>query len=606
MKLRIDIQIMRGIAVLVVVLFHLGFSGFANGFLGVDLFFVVSGFLMAVLYKRGEAKKFYSRRAARLLPTYFVTVFLTILASSFIALPTEHFQVAEQGVFATFFFSNFGFWLQDSYFSSGFFQPLLHLWSLGVEVQFYLIVPLLFWLHWKSKYISLIILVGSLVACLVLTQFSPYTSFFLTPFRIWQFLVGGAVALYLTDKGAIKYSRPELGLLGMISLLALIAFYPVDGKALGPIYGHPGLAAVLITLSSGLILTFGLPTTILNTSIAKALKKLGDWSYSIYLAHFPVIVLYLYQPFSGTILHPDGILNTIILLTLIVIFSAFLYVCFDKRRWQAKLIWLPVFLTVSFAAIFVSNVLVKQGYSEKEMNILSYDFDRPLYRCGKVFRVLNPTADYCELTQPIQPSAKEKTTLLLIGDSHSDSIKQSFSKIAEEEGVRVFFPVYSPPVLGITKTERLLEIADEIGADAIVAHYRYTNALAILEKDFVKKAQEKGLKLYWIGATPGYDEQIPEMLWQLKRKLPDNKSPSDIGFANQVKEKLTEQNVSFFDPRLAFCTKNESAERCRVVHEDGKPYYFDKHHLTITGAQQLDPFFKKWIEKIKGDINEHR
>lgn len=600
MKLRIDIQIMRGIAVLVVVLYHLGFSGFSNGFLGVDLFFVVSGFLMAVLYKKGEAKKFYSRRVERLLPAYFVTVFLTVFISSFIALPTDHFQVVEQGVFATFFFSNFGFWLQDSYFDSGFFQPLLHLWSLGVEVQFYLIVPLLFWLHWKSKYISLMILLGSLLACLVLTQYSPYTSFFLTPFRIWQFLAGAAVALYLTNNGAVKYSRPEIGLLGMVSLLALIAFYPVDGKALGPIYGHPGLAAVLITLSSGLILCFGLPSSFLKNSIAKALKKLGDWSYSIYLAHFPVIVLYLYEPFSGTILNPDGIAETIVLLVLIAVFSAFLYIFLDKKRWESKLIWLPAFFVVSFSAIFLSSIFAKQGYSEKEINILSYDFDRPLYRCGKVFRILNPKADYCELTKPTELSEKAKMTLLLIGDSHSDSIKESFSKIAEEKGISVFFPVFSPPVLGRTKTERLLEIADEIGADAIVAHYRYTNALAILEQDFVEKTQDKGLKLYWISAIPSYGKtNIPEMLWNMKEKLPDNEEPQEVAFSNKIKKKLTDQNVIFFDPRPAFCKKTEKTERCRIVHDDGKPYYFDSHHLTITGAQQLDPFFKKWMEEIK-------
>ena len=175
MKLRTDIQIMRGIAVLVVVFFHLNIGFFANGFLGVDLFFVVSGFLMAVLYKRGKVREFYLRRASRLMPAYFATIVLTLLFSAFLTLPAEHSQVVEQGLFGTFFLSNFGFWLTDSYFSSTSFKPLLHLWSLGVEAQFYLIVPLLFWMHWRSKLISLTVLLGSLFACLVVAQISPYT-----------------------------------------------------------------------------------------------------------------------------------------------------------------------------------------------------------------------------------------------------------------------------------------------------------------------------------------------------------------------------------------------------------------------------------------------
>lgn len=607
MKLRVDIQIMRGIAVLVVVLFHLNISGFSNGFLGVDLFFVISGFLMAVLYKQGKVKQFYSRRLARLLPAYMATIILTVLASSVITLPGDNYQVVEQGVFATFFLSNFGFWLQDSYFDSGLFKPLLHLWSLGVEVQFYLLVPLLFWLHRRSKYISLAILIGSLLACLMLTKISPYTAFFLTPFRIWQFLVGAAVALYMTDKGAIKYNRPYIGLLGAVSLVILVAFYPVDGKAIGPIYGHPGIASLLTTLSSGIVLTFGLPILILNMSIAKAMKKIGDWSYSIYLAHFPVIVLFLYKPFSGTIIKPNGVAETLTIFISIAFFAAFLYVFFDKRRWQPKPSWAPIYIILTLFVVFLSDFIAKQGYSEKEMNILSYEFDRPTYRCGKVFRLLNPNGDYCETTKAMPPNIKENGRLLLIGDSHSDSIKKVFSSIAEEEGVRVFFPIHSPPVLSKTKTDRLLEIADEIDIDAIVAHYRYTNALSILEEDFISKVQEKGLRLYWIGPVPGYDGQdIPEVLWQLKESLPENKEPQNTEFAKQIKTTLLDRNVIYFDPRAAYCIEVESTERCRIVNKDGKPYYFDKHHLTETGAQQLTPYFKEWVGQIKNEVGKRR
>lgn len=601
MKLRTDIQIMRGIAVLVVVLFHLNLNFFANGFLGVDLFFVVSGFLMAVLYKRGHVLDFYLRRASRLMPAYFATIVLTLLFSALITLPAEHVQVAEQGVFGTFFLSNFGFWLTDSYFSSASFKPLLHLWSLGVEVQFYLIVPLLFWMHWRSKLISLAVLLGSLLACLVVVQISPYTAFFITPFRMWQFLAGAAVALYLTDKGTIKHNYPLLGLLGFITLLLLIIFYPVDGTARNFIYGHPSMAAILVTIASALILGFGLPQLFLASKVGLALKKIGDWSYSIYLAHFPVIVLYLYKPFSGTRLEPEGWADILILLALITVFSAIIYNFFDKKRWYVKFSWFPVFILLSLGTVFISNVVVKQGFSEKELNLLSYESDRPAYRCGKIFRLLNPTADYCELTKS---SIQDKGRILLIGDSHSDSIKESLLKEAEKQNLRVFFIVDSPPVLGKTKTERILQIADEIEADAVVAHYRYTNALSILESDFIDRVNSKKIKLYWIATTPNFEQRVPEALWQSKEILPIGIQPNDTESAKLVIEKLTSKEINIFDPRPAFCTNNNGTELCRVVSENGTPYYFDSHHLTRTGAQRLEPNFKAWLTQIKENIND--
>jgi peptidoglycan/LPS O-acetylase OafA/YrhL len=144
MPFRLDIQILRGIAVIYVILFHLNLDFFHSGFLGVDVFFVISGFLMTVLYKNSTAIDFYKKRAKRLLPAYFFTLFLAIFLAIFIVNPIDLEEVLEEALFASFFLSNIGFLNIDSYYSSTAFRPLLHFWSLSVEIQFYLLFPILF------------------------------------------------------------------------------------------------------------------------------------------------------------------------------------------------------------------------------------------------------------------------------------------------------------------------------------------------------------------------------------------------------------------------------------------------------------------------------
>lgn len=179
MTYRKDIQILRGIAVLLVVLYHLQVSFIKSGFLGVDVFFVISGFLMAILYDLNDKKKFFFRRGKRLLPTYYMIILLTLAVSIFITIPNEFYQVVKQSIYATFFSSNIGFWMQNSYFNKSNFNPLLHLWSLGVEIQFYLIVPLLYWIFQKSKILLPLVLLLSILACFFMVGVSPKTSFFI-------------------------------------------------------------------------------------------------------------------------------------------------------------------------------------------------------------------------------------------------------------------------------------------------------------------------------------------------------------------------------------------------------------------------------------------
>jgi peptidoglycan/LPS O-acetylase OafA/YrhL len=137
---RQDIQILRGVSILLVVFYHLRIPGFKNGFVGVDIFFVISGYLMAQLYYPDRKFDFFIRRAKRLMPAYLSTIFLTILIGFLTLIPSDFKQLLDQTKASLFLIPNLYFWSQDSYFTGTQFNPLLNLWSLGVEFQFYLIL----------------------------------------------------------------------------------------------------------------------------------------------------------------------------------------------------------------------------------------------------------------------------------------------------------------------------------------------------------------------------------------------------------------------------------------------------------------------------------
>lgn len=138
LEIRSDIQVLRGVAIVLVVLYHLDIKGFELGFLGVDIFFVISGFLIAKIAPHQNISDFLMRRIRRLAPSYFFTLFVVTTIVFFYTIPADSNQFLERLPFHFFGLSNFSFWAENSYFTLSSFRPLLNLWSLAVELQFYL------------------------------------------------------------------------------------------------------------------------------------------------------------------------------------------------------------------------------------------------------------------------------------------------------------------------------------------------------------------------------------------------------------------------------------------------------------------------------------
>lgn len=597
MDKRVDIQLLRAIAVIYVVLFHLEIAGIESGFLGVDVFFVVSGFLMAILYKEGDAKKFYERRAKRLIPAYFATVILTLLASIFIVLPSELGQVVTQSIYSLVFANNIGFWMQNSYFSKSDFNPLLHLWSLGVEIQFYLIVPLLVWFFRKSRAFLFLTLLGSFAACVFIVGISTKTSFFMMPLRMWEFLIGFIVAYYLTNNGNVKFEKYHwVGLLGLITLCA-IPFLHVDGQTLSRAQGHPSFIALGVCIATGLVLGFGIPKVLEDNPISKFLAKIGDYSYSIYLVHFPIIVLYLYEPFSGTILYPKAYSDKAILLVLIIFASILMHKLVETRRIDkmVKVYWFSLFSLVLLTG--AAKVAPSALYSQKEQNIFNGLEDRATYRCGKLSRILDPKAISCKINKE-----DFRNSVLLVGNSHADSIKMTFANVAGSHKFNTYFLVSNTPLMDNSVTpEMLVAEARKLKTDQIVLHF----SPKAISKDVIERvvllAEKSKIDVKFILPVPIYNESVPKILYEnnLEAQYDVNKYLDNnheiIADLESIKHKY--KNFSTYEVHQVLCHPN-----CVISDAENHPYYFDDDHLNLTGANQLASVFEK-IFKERNNVN---
>ena len=287
--IRVDIQVLRGLAVLFVVLEHLAIPGFHYGYLGVDIFFVISGFLITSIVSRGLArdkfsfKEFYLRRAKRLLPASFVTILATIIAAKLFLPPMQIESLKQQIIGALTFSTNFVLLSQAGYFDlESATKPLLHMWSLAVEEQFYFFVPALLAFtpakHWRK--ILVVLAIASFVGCLYLSLSNQSAAFYLLPTRAWELLIG-SIASLLVHSAAVKNVTSKLAIPAFAVLLAS----PFFNSGLS----HPGLDAVVVCFATAIVLLAN--HRLINSKVWSPIEKAGDISYSLYLVHWPIIAI---------------------------------------------------------------------------------------------------------------------------------------------------------------------------------------------------------------------------------------------------------------------------------------------------------------------------
>ena len=287
-----DIQVLRGLAVLLVVFYHAKIGGLAAGYLGVDIFYVISGFLITGLIARQHDNgnfsfvRFYVSRARRLLPAAYMVYFASAIGAYFLLTGVEYDRFQQTLVGAITFTANFDLWQHTNYFSpAAKLNPLTHTWSLSIEEQYYLLLPAVLFFVPRRFWIAgtVFMLFASLLLCLYLATISPAATFYMLSTRAWELAVGSLIALTGLQVSLTKTALLPVKYLVMACLVLVPAFAP--GLVLGSV--HPGLDSILVSIATGFFLI--VRTRFLEDGIlAKVLKRIGDISYSLYLVHWPV------------------------------------------------------------------------------------------------------------------------------------------------------------------------------------------------------------------------------------------------------------------------------------------------------------------------------
>lgn len=447
-KYRPDIDGLRAIAVLSVVAFHAFPEWLGGGFVGVDVFFVISGFLISTIIfgnlETGSfsSAEFYGRRIRRIFPALLVVLVAVFLFGSLALLPDEYAQLGKHIAGGAGFVSNLVLWNESGYFDTAAeTKPLLHLWSLGIEEQFYVVWPLLMVLAFRQRIgllaITLLIALCSFALGVYETARDPVAAFYSPQTRFWELLVGAVLAWVLLRRGAVgvpgpvdqaaamkPWVRHGASLLGVALIAAAVVLLSKESS-------FPGWWALLPTCGSALVIFAG-PDAWLNRVIlsTRALVWVGLISFPLYLWHWPVLTFA--RIVEGEVPAAEARLG---LVALAVLLSWLTFLLVEKpirRRGSARKITLGL-----VALMLVVGLLGHHAYKQKGMALRLAGFQGQMDQLSYAF----PRDKQCKVDHEYakgscwESDTRFRETVMVIGDSHMEALAHGF--IAESESGRL-------------------------------------------------------------------------------------------------------------------------------------------------------------------------
>jgi peptidoglycan/LPS O-acetylase OafA/YrhL len=472
-----EIQGIRAISIIAVILFHFGVRALPGGYIGVDMFFVISGFLITKMIV-GEVNhgtfplvRFYKNRVVRLLPNLFLMIAATVVISYFVLRPYDFFQYAKSLQFSAIYLTNMVFARHQGYFDmSRDVKPLLHTWSLSIEEQFYLIFPIFIILLFKLKSYRITVLVVIALASLgvrfnYIQHHLPTEGFFSFAGRVWEFIIGGLIVL-MPNALKNKFSNSEIiSSLGLLLIAASLLFL-AEGLP------YSGLLLVVPCLATAMVILASQNTRSSKWLGSKALVLIGGMSYSLYLWHWPLMVWFHNVDYGLSDTSQTFIL---LALTVTVSYLAWKYVeepCRQNReKFSGKTVATMTFSFALFCASIGGYIYAQSGmenrfpsYVAVKKNIADFDFKAAT---GMSIKYPNSCSSQSEpeaiLKQCIFGDLSSKNRFLILGDSHAAVWYPTFQVAAETkhwQGVLVSL-AGCPPIFNISSFDGAKNICDE-------------------------------------------------------------------------------------------------------------------------------------------------
>lgn len=645
---------MRAVAVLPVILFHAGFRFMSGGFVGVDVFFVISGFLITGILAREIAEqrysiiRFYQRRARRIFPALTLVTLATLGTGYFLLTPKEYVELAKSAAAVSIFSSNFYFWKSISYFDfAGAVKPLLHTWSLAVEEQYYLFFPLLLrLLHLRNRTLTIalwVITISSLALAAALVPWKPSAAFYLLPSRAWELMIGGLLAVGSFPVPRTRSAASTISALGLLLIAVPMVWY-------SPQTPFPGLAAIPPVIGTALVIAAagqGLVPKMLSHPVPVAV---GKASYSIYLWHFPIFAFASYLV-AGTLST-----TTAVVLSLASIALGFVSLQLIERPFRvptrvgAKMAGIAAFGMIAVGAAAAVIILlggVPARLAPKTAALVSVQDDEQRHHseCMTVDQKIVSPAHACLLGAPgVAPTA------LLWGDSHAMVTATALEQAAVRRHASFLFAADAdcPPGIGFridrrvnpgltnqlsyrycdAYNQQMLEFAlKSPGVETVIFSARWTNwrigapanpaeppadvrlidakgaARSIgenapkWERGFlalVDRLTASGKKVVIVGPLPEPTFNVPHQLYVQRFGLARRATPISVSDYRIRHAKI----LAFFrgmthKKGVRFIWPEQvlcSNGVCPIV-DRGIPLYFDQDHLSVYGARKTSVLY---------------
>lgn len=489
MKYRAEIDGLRALAVLPVVFYHAGFNFLSGGFIGVDIFFVISGYLITTLILEEASAgnfsitRFYERRARRILPALFSVVALCFPFAWYLLPASDLFEFCQSVQALVLFLSNYLFMDKSGYFDAAAeLKPLLHTWSLAVEEQYYALFPLLLVTSYRYlkinglKVILIFFVFASLFASYIAIKLAPTFNFFSLPTRSWELLVGALAAISLiqnkreTDR-AVAQSASLIGVLGIvISITCFDKSIPI-----------PSFYVLLPTLCTALIIRYATAKTIVGEILSTPpFVSVGLLSYSFYLIHQPIFVFARHASMEE--------LSPRLMIVLIGLTFVFAYVSwrfieqpFRQKEFLSRRKIFIYWAMVSFAFLVIASIATSnEGFPER-FHIpenLSQEFKRDSTALG--CSTISSNYEYIKACEYGEKPSSHQIKIAVLGDSHSEKINKLLDKLGRENG-------FSYVHIGLGGCPPL------IGVDVVKGNWRSGVCSELAEKQFTY-VRDHGIK----------------------------------------------------------------------------------------------------------------